>query len=160
MEAVEDRSQLLLRSLGAVTVRGKSGETEIFDVLLDEDEEEVTEVRQVLTSQPVSTKLTLSFHSQRFELDHMLVRFTLGRLKNSDILVEHPSVSRLHAEIRYVNGEFVLQDVSTNGSHILTTGEPQLVHRRSAVLKGSGTIFIGQTVNVRHLGIAFRTFGG
>jgi adenylate cyclase len=150
-----------LRQLGAVSVRGKSGQTEIFEVLShSEEEEEITEVRRVLRSSPVSSSITLKFQSQQYRLDHMLVRFALGRLPSCDLVVNHPSISRLHSEIRYINGEFVLQDFSTNGTHVIHKAGPQVIQRQAVTLKGSGKIFLGQTADNRHMTIEFSTFGG
>jgi class 3 adenylate cyclase len=149
-----------LRQMGSVSVRGKSGSTEIYEVLSQADEEEITEVRRVLRTRSVATSITLKFQSQQTRLDHMMVRFSLGRLPSCDLVVNHPSISRLHAEIRYINGEFMLQDFSTNGTQILTAAGPQTIQRRAISLKGSGTIFLGQTSGDRHLAVEYTTFGG
>jgi NADPH-dependent 2,4-dienoyl-CoA reductase/sulfur reductase-like enzyme/pSer/pThr/pTyr-binding forkhead associated (FHA) protein/Fe-S-cluster-containing hydrogenase component 2/CRP-like cAMP-binding protein len=45
--------------------------------------------------------------------------FTIGRQKGSSFLIEHSSVSRLHSEIRYLNGNFLLRDKeSSNGTFV------------------------------------------
>jgi pSer/pThr/pTyr-binding forkhead associated (FHA) protein len=44
-------------------------------------------------------------------------RQTLGRSRSCDIRIDHPSVSRVHAEIRWQNGSYFLCDLdSKNGS--------------------------------------------
>lgn len=46
-------------------------------------------------------------------------RFTLGRLQQSDIYLNHPSVSNLHAVIVTMSNDHILEDVgSTNGTLI------------------------------------------
>src|SRR5215471_3231920 len=45
-------------------------------------------------------------------------RQTLGRSRSCDIRVQHPSVSRVHAEIRWEHNTFVLCDLeSKNGTY-------------------------------------------
>jgi NADPH-dependent 2,4-dienoyl-CoA reductase/sulfur reductase-like enzyme/Fe-S-cluster-containing hydrogenase component 2/pSer/pThr/pTyr-binding forkhead associated (FHA) protein/CRP-like cAMP-binding protein len=44
---------------------------------------------------------------------------TIGRQKGSSLLIEHNSVSRLHSEILYLNGNFLLRDKgSSNGTFV------------------------------------------
>ena len=50
----------------------------------------------------------------RFNLDHKKV--TIGRSKDSDIIIDEPSVSGLHATMERVEGGYILRDRgSTNG---------------------------------------------
>jgi len=50
----------------------------------------------------------------RFNLDHKKV--TIGRSKDSDIIIDEPSVSGLHATMERVDGGYILRDRgSTNG---------------------------------------------
>jgi NADPH-dependent 2,4-dienoyl-CoA reductase/sulfur reductase-like enzyme len=59
---------------------------------------------------------------------------TIGRQEGADLSIEHPSMSRRHAEISYVNGQYVLRDLaSTNGTFLNNKRvEPGSVHRLSA----------------------------
>jgi pSer/pThr/pTyr-binding forkhead associated (FHA) protein len=60
-------------------------------------------------------------------------RFRIGREAGCDLVVPESTVSRLHAEIRYQGGKYVLHDLSTNGckvngvraarTHVLSTGD-------------------------------------
>jgi pSer/pThr/pTyr-binding forkhead associated (FHA) protein len=66
---------------------------------------------------------------------------TLGRLPESDVVVDDPGASRQHARIRSSNGEFVLTDLgSTNGT--LVNDESV----RERVLEDGDRIMIGETV--------------
>lgn len=64
-------------------------------------------------------------------------RLTIGRMENNDIAIPSRSVSRLHAEIRWEDGEPVLRDRSSNGT--LVNGRP--VER--CVLQQGDSIRIG-----------------
>jgi hypothetical protein len=66
---------------------------------------------------------------------------TLGRLPESDVVVNDPGASRQHARIGSANGEFVITDLgSTNGTLV----NDQEVHERS--LEDGDRITIGETV--------------
>lgn len=43
---------------------------------------------------------------------------TIGRSHRCDIVVENENVSRVHAQISVINGQYVYEDVSSNGSVI------------------------------------------
>jgi len=50
---------------------------------------------------------------------------TIGRQPGIPLLIDHDSVSRLHAEISYVDGQYVLRDLgSANGTFVNTTPLP------------------------------------
>ena len=69
-------------------------------------------------------------------LDRPLVR--IGREPDNEIPVDHPAVSRYHAELRKENGQFVLTDTgSTNGTFV--NGQPVTRH----VMTPGDTISIG-----------------
>jgi hypothetical protein len=65
----------------------------------------------------------------------------LGRLPESDVVVDDPGASRQHARISNVNGEFVLHDLgSTNGTLV----NDETVQER--VLDDGDRIMIGETI--------------
>ena len=54
---------------------------------------------------------------ERVRLDRPVL--TLGRDPSCDLVLDHPTVSRLHAQIRKMDGNFVLFDLkSTNGTFV------------------------------------------
>jgi pSer/pThr/pTyr-binding forkhead associated (FHA) protein len=59
---------------------------------------------------------------------------TIGRQEGVDLSFQHFSISRRHAEISYVNGQYVLRDLaSTNGTFLNNKRvEPGSVHRLNA----------------------------
>jgi hypothetical protein len=83
--------------------------------------------------------LTVLNGGQTFTLGASTV--TLGRLPESDVVVDDPGASRQHARIRNSNGEFVLTDLgSTNGTLV----NDESVQER--VLDDGDRIMIGETV--------------
>jgi hypothetical protein len=64
---------------------------------------------------------------------------TLGRRTENDIVLDLPSVSRQHAQIRWRFGNFILYDISSRGS-ILVNGHPSHEH----VLRPGDVIALGE----------------
>lgn len=70
----------------------------------------------------------------------------LGRQDGATLPINHGSISRRHAEISFVNGEYVLRDLgSTNGTFVNDTRlEPNSVH----ILKNNDKLRFGNTPDI------------
>lgn len=149
----------LLRPLGAFSLRGKSGAVSLFECLEPSLEGEITQVGPPIRF-PKSDRLEIVFQSHRIQLDYLLSRFLIGRAADCDLVLDHPLVSRHHAEIRYQNHEFVLTDFSTNGTELIVSGRPRVLRHSQAALRGKGSIFLGGTTYNKWFEIAFSASGG
>jgi len=83
------------------------------------------------------------------------VSFLFGRGLDCDQTIDHPTISREHAEILYRNGQYILRDFSTNGSFIVQGDQPERVHRSSVELRGQGRIYLGRTLDMPEFCIEF-----
>jgi predicted component of type VI protein secretion system len=55
--------------------------------------------------------------------------------------------SRMHVKIEYRRGKFVLTDLSTNGTYVMTSqGKKNFIHRDELILEGAGVIGVGKQV--------------
>ncbi len=64
-------------------------------------------------------KVNVSVHEIDLGLDEHSKVVTIGRQKESSYVIEHNSVSRLHCEIMFLNGNYMLRDkVSSNGTYV------------------------------------------
>lgn len=149
----------IVRPLGRLSLKGKSGPTEVFEFVAADQADEITEVGAAVQF-PKSNRLSISCGSRVYELNFLLDRFLMGRAPDCDLVMDHPLVSRNHAEIRYLNNEFVLIDFSTNGTELIVNGRPRMVLRSQAALRGNGSIFLGRTMYNREFEIAFQASGG
>jgi hypothetical protein len=68
---------------------------------------------------------------------------TLGRRTENDIVLDLPSVSRQHAQIRWRFGNFILYDISSHGS-VFVNGHPSHEH----VLRSGDVIALGEALLV------------
>jgi adenylate cyclase len=150
----------LIRFIGKVSLKGKSGLLEVFELLDLREQEEITQVGSTPLLLPQSNRLSIHFQSRHEKMDYLLVRFLLGRNPDCDLVLDHPLVSRHHAEIRYQNNEFVLIDFSTNGTTLIINGRSSSLHHSQAALRGRGSIFLGGTLYNKRFEIAFHASGG
>lgn len=80
----------------------------------------------------------------RFTTDRSVL--TIGRDPASDIAINCPKASRQHCRIIYRLGNYVLVDLSTNGTYVTTTDAPEiLIRKEMATLTGNGRIGFGQS---------------
>jgi len=145
----------LIRPIGEISLRGKSGPVSVFELLDASQQDEITRVGPAALHLAKSDRLTIRFQSRRDRLDYLLVRYLLGRNPECDLVLDHPLVSRHHAEIRYQNNGFVLIDFSTNGTELIIDGRARSLHHSQAALRGSGSIFLGRTIYNRKFEISF-----
>lgn len=149
-----------LRLVGQLTLQGKAGPLEVHELLGEHSEEEITEVadnRKVVTR---AFLMEARYLTRQMRFDPMLVRFVFGRSMDCDQVIDHPTISREHAEFLYRNGQFVLRDFSTNGSFLVQGTKTERLHRSSAELKGKGQIYLGRTLNQVRYAIEFNCLTG
>jgi hypothetical protein len=81
-------------------------------------------------------------------------RFVIGRQPGVELLIEQGSISRMHAEIIYLDGQYVLQDLqSRNGTFV---NEQRLLVGRPYILQNLDEIRFGNLVRFRFLSAALQ----
>lgn len=141
-------SGLRTRSLGRTHVPGKQDLLDIVDVIWQENTTNITSFlgSETLAEVHHDTRLALDFQGLTVAMTEASQPLVLGRDSSADVVVEAEWVSRYHAAIEYRRGFFVLSDASTNGSFVCLGGDiPVFLHRDELLLRGSGTICLGQS---------------
>jgi class 3 adenylate cyclase len=105
-----------LRHVGKINLRGKAGAIEVHELLETDTEEEITEVSSNEELVTRSFLMTARFRTRKMRFDPMLVRFLFGRGQHCDQSIDHPTISREHAEILYRNGQFAMSSRVVNRS--------------------------------------------
>jgi len=144
-----------IRAIGQINLRGKAGAIDVYELLGIDAQEEITEVASSKALESRSFLMTVRYRTREMRFDPMLVRFLFGRGQDCDQTVDHPTISREHAELIYRNGQFVLRDFSTNGSYVLQGESREQVHRSSIELRGRGQIYLGRTLDQPEFCIEF-----
>jgi class 3 adenylate cyclase len=152
VDAMAAELQERCRQLFPIRVRGRHEEIIACNVRYREDPD-ATETNIRLTTLTRERELVLKL---TYGGDLRVVRsagggLRVGRDKDNDLVVESHFASRAHARIYPREGHFVLQDLSSNGTYLLSDGSTAeiLLRREEAVLAERGWIGLGNSA-ARH----------
>jgi len=146
VSAMHPRLKSTARYAYKTTIRGKTGEVGIYEIMWEQKDETIM-LDASLDSLTLEACLELRLGDKIFEVGKNRPSVTLGRQSHNDIVINDIRVSRTHACIEYRRGKFVLVDQSTNGTYALIYGEKAIRLRRDeAPLHGTGLISLGRKV--------------
>lgn len=135
------------RLIDHAPVKGKALPIEIYEIIW----EPVTDVTQLSGHFTAATEaaevlpLRLYYRSQILEVSPQASGFVIGRSDTCNLVVSSGTVSRVHAEIQYRRGKYILLDQSTNGTFVSTEdGRVIYLHREELPLWGTGEIGLGE----------------
>ena len=134
------------RHLDRISVKGKSEEIDIFEVIWQA--EDVTRMATgLLKSSSGQVKLYLDYNGLKRKLSQDMDTLILGRGKKADMVINDSMASREHARIECRRGKFILTDMSTNGTYVHTSEGPSYLRREDLVLVGDGRIALGRELS-------------
>lgn len=144
--------QSAVRQIDVATLKGKTSEDELFEVLWQK--EDATSMLPAIAlgaavarekQRGGARKLRVRFQGQEIVVDDNRTTIAIGRAEENDIVVKGNLISRLHAKIELSRNKFLLIDQSTNGTFVTTReGEEAFVRRDSMQLKSEGMIGFGR----------------
>lgn len=142
--------QSAVRQIDVATLKGKSNEDELYEVLWQK--EDATSMLPAIALDAASARekqhprrLRLRFQGQEIVLDDARASLAIGRAEENDLVIKGNLISRLHARIELNRNKFLLIDQSTNGTFVTTReGEEAFVRRDSMQLRGEGLIGFGR----------------
>lgn len=132
------------RNQNAYTLKGKSEDIGILELVWQESETELTS----LASRPTVSRafLRLTHAGRDWLLDSSVSVITIGREASNDIVLVDRAASRRHARIERRRDKFVLVDLSSNGTCCTFAGDEEILLRREElVLRGRGRLSFGHT---------------
>ncbi len=92
-------------------------------------------------------ELQLKFRGKQYRFSSRAGSFLIGRGSHADLRVGVLSVSREHLLLTYKDGQFYIQDISSNGTFYQQDGKPEfLVHQATRPLNGHGTLSLSESV--------------
>jgi adenylate cyclase len=149
VERLAPEWQSAVRQIDVATLKGKTSEDELFEVLWQK--EDATSMLPAIALGQASRekqrvrRLRVRFQGQEIVVDDNRTNIAIGRAEENDIVVKGNLISRLHARIEFSRNKFLLIDQSTNGTFVTTLeGEEAFVRRDSMQLKGEGLIGFGR----------------
>lgn len=139
-----------VRQIDVATLKGKSNEDELFEVLWQK--EDATSMLPAIAlgsgaarGRQRPHRLRICFQGREVLLDEDHPILAIGRAEENDLVVKGNLISRLHARIEMNRNKFMLIDQSTNGTFVVTQeGEESFVRRDTTQLKGEGLIGFGR----------------
>jgi class 3 adenylate cyclase len=143
LEALPRKLAANARHLWPVEVRGRSGSIDLYEILWDAADTNVTVSAQWPMPQ-APLRLRLLYRGKEVAVDHACPQVSLGRDTGNEVVVDAPNASRVHARIEWRRDKFVLVDLSTNGTYVaLEDGRETTVRREELILDGQGSISLG-----------------
>ncbi|MCG2576093.1 FHA domain-containing protein [Dechloromonas sp. XY25] len=95
---------------------------------------------------PRNARIVLHQGTHSYSFDSRQHVITFGRDPASDVVVSSPQASRQHCRIIYRLGQYVLVDLSTNGTYVyLGDGQETRVQKSMLQLSGKGRVSFGQS---------------
>jgi hypothetical protein len=133
------------RSLGKTKVKGKILAVKIIEIFWQKDVSQVTRISSALDLQlpEAAFNMSLDINGRQIKMTEKSPNKVVGRGEECDIQILAPMASRLHAEIQFSDGNFKVEDQSTNGTWIEMGGNVVRLHRDKTVLLGTGRISLG-----------------
>ena len=133
------------RSQDVHAVKGKQEEIELFELLWQDSEDDLTTMAPRRAGR--QARLTLRCGEREMELLEENV-LTFGRDGQNDVVILDRKASRLHARIERRRDKYVLIDHSTNGTFCTVQGEREVeLRREELLLRGRGRIIFGHSVD-------------
>lgn len=134
-----------IRTIDRITVRGRSAETTIMEVLWQRGRAVTTVMPPVRRQQDDGGTVVLSLDGRSYTIAQRGNPFLVGRDASCQLVVATTMASRQHASLEWRRGKFVLADRSTNGTFVLPDGGRAIhLRREELVLQGAGLIGFGE----------------
>jgi class 3 adenylate cyclase len=134
------------RSLDVFSLKGKSADMQIFELIWQEQEDITALGTLRKPTQTIISQLSLRHMEQQFTLDESRSKLSMGREAIHDVVMDDRCVSRQHAVIERRRDKFVLIDKSTNGTYVTFEGKNEiLLHMEEVILYGKGHISLGRS---------------
>jgi class 3 adenylate cyclase len=148
VEQLSSEWRASVRQIDVATLKGRSSEVALFEVLWQTDDVTSMVPAIATTSRDRSHKpqrLRLRYQGQEVLVQEGCANITMGRAEENDLVVKGNLISRLHARVEFNRNKFMLIDQSTNGTFVIgKDGEEAFVRRDSMQIRGEGLIGLGK----------------
>jgi len=135
-----------VRDLEHVSVKGKQSEIRVFEILW-RDDEDLTVLSLPEDSAGAGARvLHLRHGNVDLTMNAASPALLIGRDGSSDIVIAHPSASRLHGRIERRLGNYFYVDLSTNGTYVTVAADDEIrLRRQEIMLRGEGRLAYGHS---------------
>jgi hypothetical protein len=140
------------RHLWPVTVKGKSEPIDVFEIVWNGGGDATVILSAQFEPERVPVRLRLLCHGTEVTVEPGRPVISIGRDPSNELVVDAPNTSRVHARVEWRLDKFVLVDLSTNGTYVLSSDDQETnLRREELILNGTGAISLGLSnrVNAR-----------
>ena len=135
----------MVRHLHSITVKGKTEEIELAEIIWRSDVNATTFVRNRVKPKTVGHKIRLLYRDREVVRRRDGVAVVIGREAGCGLVIDEDMASRRHCTVERRGDKFVLKDHSTNGTYITLEGDTELLlQREELTLRKHGWIAFGQ----------------
>src|SRR5450631_1656106 len=121
VERLSSEWRASVRQIDIATLKGRSSEVALFEVLWQTDDVTSMVPAIAITSRERGDKgqrLKLRYQGQEVLVDDGRASITMGRAEENDLVIKGNLISRLHARLEFNRNKFMLIDQSTNGTFV------------------------------------------
>jgi len=134
------------RFIGSTEIKGEQEPFELFELIWDNDNHDLTLGQNTLESKRGHTRARVRFREATLDVGFDRPAIRMGRGPENEIVVPEPLASRVHAKIEWRHDRVFLIDQSLNGTYLQMQGKPEVILRRDEIaLKGTGVISLGKS---------------
>jgi|SRR5687768_2474942 len=136
----------MVRHLHSITVKGKTEEIELAEIIWRSDVNATTFVRNRVRPKTVGHKIRLLYRDREVVRRRDGDAVVIGREAGCGLVIADDMASRRHCTVERRGDKFVLKDHSTNGTYITLEGDTELLlQREELTLRKHGWIAFGQS---------------
>jgi len=135
----------MVRHLHSITVKGKTEEIELAEIIWRSDVNATTFVRNRVKPKAAGHKIRLLYRDREVVRRRDGDAVVIGREAGCGLVIDDDMASRRHCTVERRGDKFVLKDHSTNGTYITLEGDTELLlQREELTLRKHGWIAFGQ----------------
>lgn len=135
----------MVRHLHAITVKGKTEEIELAEIIWRSDINATTFVRNRVKSKTAGRTIRLKYHTREVVRRRDGDAVIIGRDASCGLVIDDEMASRQHCTVERRGDKFVLKDHSTNGTYVTLEGDTEIfLQREELTLRRHGWIAFGQ----------------
>ncbi|MGH8669824.1 MAG: adenylate/guanylate cyclase domain-containing protein [Burkholderiales bacterium] len=135
----------MVRHLHSITVRGKTEEVEVAEIVWRSDVNATTFVRNRVKPKAAGHSVRLRYRNREVVRRRDGDAVIIGRDAGCGLVIDDDMASRQHCTVERRGDKFILKDHSTNGTYVTLEGDTEiLLQREELTLRRHGWIAFGQ----------------
>lgn len=137
------------RHLWPIQVKGKAEPVDVYEIMWDSSGDATVTLSAQFMPPKIPLRLKLYYRGAETLVGPDKPLANIGREASNDVVVDDRNASRVHARVEWRRDKFVLSDLSTNGTFVMSDTDIEMSLRREEhILDGNGTISLGHSHRV------------